>query len=86
MVPIKNIYFIIIYLSNLFTGYLIGYKIWQKFFDKDINMLVVGIFGFAILFILNLIPGINFIVSILTMIIGIGIIYDVILKKIGSSD
>ncbi len=80
------LYFIIIYLSNLFTGYLIGYKIWQKFFDKDINMLVVGIFGFAILFILNLIPGINFIVSILTMIIGIGIIYDVILKKIGSSD
>ena len=49
-------------------------------------MLVVGIFGFAILFILTLIPGINFIVSILTMITGIGIIYDVILKKIGSSD
>lgn len=80
------LYFIIMYLSTIFTGYLIGYKLWQKFFNNDINMLVVGIFGLAILFVLNLIPGINFIVSALTMIIGIGIIYDVILKKLGSSD
>lgn len=80
------LYFIIMYLSTIFTGYLLGYKLWQKFFDKDINMLVVGIFGLAILFILNLIPGISFIISTLTTIIGIGIIYDVILKKIGSND
>lgn len=80
------LYFIIMYLSTIFTGYLLGYKLWQKFFDKDINMLVVGIFGLAILFMLNLIPGISFIISTLTTIIGIGIIYDVILKKIGSND
>ena len=80
------LYFIVMYLSTMFTGYLIGYKLWQKFFNKDINMLVVGIFGLAILFVLNLIPGISIIVSILTVFIGTGIIYDVILKKIGSSD
>ena len=80
------LYFIIMYLSNVFAGYLLGYKLWQKFFDKDINMLVVGIFGLAILFILNLIPGINMIVSIISMMIGIGVIYDVILKKMGSND
>lgn len=80
------LYFIIMYLSTIFTSYLIGYKLWQKFFNNDINMLVVGIFGLAILFILSLIPGISFIVSVLTTIIGIGIIYDVILKKLGSSD
>lgn len=80
------LYFVIIYLSTIFTGYLIGYKLWQRFFNKDINMLVIGIFGIAILFVLSLIPGISVIVSALTMIIGIGIIYDVILKGIGSSE
>lgn len=80
------LYFIIMYLSTIFTGYLIGYKLWQRFFNNDINMLVVGIFGLSILFVLNLIPGISFIVSLLTMFIGIGIIYDVILKKIGSNE
>ena len=78
------LYFITIYLSTIFTGYLIGYKLWQRFFNKDINMLVVGILGILVLFILSLIPGISFIVSSISMIIGIGIIYDV-LKK-GSSD
>ena len=77
------VYFIVMYLSTVFAGYLLGYKLWQKFFDKDINMLVVGIFGFAILFVCSLIPGISFIVSALTTIIGIGIIYDVFLRKLG---
>ena len=80
------LYFIIMYLSTIFTGYLIGYKLWQKFFNNDINMLVIGIFGIAILFILNLIPGISFIVSMLSMFIGIGVIYDVVLKKMGSNE
>lgn len=80
------LYFIIMYLSTVFSGYLLGYKLWQKFFDKDINMLVVGIFGLAILFIFNLIPGISFIVSVLSTLIGVGIIYDVILKKMGLND
>lgn len=78
------LYFVTMYLSTIFTGYLLGYKLWQKFFDKDINMLVVGIFGLAILFILSLIPGISFVISALSLVIGIGIIYDVIFKKIGS--
>lgn len=80
------LYFIIVYLSTVFTGYLLGFKLWQKFFNKDINMLVVGIFGYAILFILNLIPGISFIVSMLSTIIGIGIIYDVVIKKMGAKE
>ena len=80
------LYFIIMYLSTIFTGYLIGYKIWQRFFNNDINLLVVGIFGIAILFVLSLIPGISFIVSTLSMIIGIGIIYDTLLKKFGSDE
>lgn len=80
------LYFIIMYLSTMFTGYLLGYKLWQRFFNKDINMLVIGIFGLAILFICSLIPGISFIVSALSTVVGIGIIYDVILKKIGSND
>lgn len=70
------LYFIIIYLSKIFMAYLIGYKLWQKFFDNDINMLVIGILGLAVLFILSLIPGVSMLVNIITLIMGIGIIYD----------
>lgn len=80
------LYFIFMYLSTIFTGYLVGYKLWQKFFNKDINMLVVGIFGLAVLFILSLIPGVSYIVSTISMVMGIGIIYDVVLKKLGSNE
>ena len=73
-------YFIIIYLSNVFTGYLLGYKLWKKFFKNDMNILVVGILGYLLLFILNLIPGISSLVSLLTLLFGIGIICDVLSK------
>lgn len=79
------LYFIVVYLSTIFTGYLIGYKLWQKFFKKDINMLVVGIFGLAVLFVLNLIPGISFITAAISLFVGIGIMYDVLIKQLGFS-
>ena len=74
-------YGIAIYLSTIFAAYLIGYKIWQKVFDKDINMLGLGLIGLFILLICSLIPGVRTLVSILTTIIGLGLIVEVIKKK-----
>lgn len=78
------IYIITIYLSPIFSAYLLGYKLWQKFFDKDMNMLIVGILGLSTLFILYLIPGINALAKVIITIIGIGILYDTVIKKISS--
>ncbi len=75
------LYFISIYVSKVFSIYLIGYKLWQKFFKKDINILVLGILGFTVVFILDLIPGISFIVSLFTLLFGVGIISEFIFQK-----
>lgn len=70
------LYFIAIYLSTVFTAYLLGYKIWQKAFNKDMNVLLVGLIGLFVLLILNLIPGVRYFVSIITVLVGLGLIYD----------
>ena len=70
------LYVIFIYLSKIFAGYLLGYKIWQKYGKKDINVLLIGILGLFIIAILNLIPGVSMLVSIFTLFIGLGIICD----------
>lgn len=75
------LYLIILYLSNVFAAYLLGYKLWQNFFNKDVNILIIGILGLAILFILSLIPGIKVLVSVFALLIGIGIIYDIFISR-----
>ena len=74
-------YGIAIYLSTIFAAYLLGYKIWQRVFDKDINMLALGLIGLFILFLCSLIPGVRTLVSILTTIIGLGLIVEVFRNK-----
>ena len=73
------LYFIIIYLSKIFVGYLLGFKLWQYLFKKDTNILLVGIIGYLLLFILDLIPGIDVLTSLLSMLFGIGIIFKLLL-------
>ena len=72
------LYVIAIYLSTLFAAYLLGYKLWQKFFNKDLNILLVGVLGLIVLFVLELIPGITVIISILKLMIGLGVIWDLV--------
>lgn len=74
------IFGILIYLTTIFTAYLLGYKIWQKVFDKDINMIALGLIGLFLLFLCSLIPGVRTLVSIITTLIGLGLIVN-ILKK-----
>ncbi len=82
---ILALYLITIYLSTIFTSYLLGYKIWQKYINKDINMLALGLLGLVIIFTLNLIPGIQIIAKLFTIIIGVGIIYIITSKQIRST-
>ena len=53
------LYVIAIYLSTVFAGYMLGYKIWQKFGKRDINILVIGLLGLLIIAILKMIPYIS---------------------------
>ena len=75
------LYFIAIYISQIFTGYFVGYKLWQKYINSDINILIVGIFGLAIMFILSLIPIVNIFVILFSLFFGIGVIYECLTEK-----
>lgn len=78
---ILGLYFLVIYLSTLVFGYLFGYKLWQKYLKSDINILLVGMLGYAILFTLQLIPIIGSIVKIICLFFGIGIITKLFVRK-----
>lgn len=71
------LYFIILYLSKVFSGYLIGYKIGQKFNIN--NNLVMGIIGFVVLFAFDLIPIIGGISLMLSVLFGCGIMVNLFL-------
>lgn len=75
------LYFIIVYLSSLFSGYVFGYKLWQKFLNSDINLLLVGILGYSVLFIFELIPIVGGLIRFACMLFGIGMIIDFYIKK-----
>ena len=75
------VYGISIYLSSIFTGYLIGYKIWQKVFVKEGHILFYGLIGLTILFMLELIPGIRFIVMMIAVLVGLGLIFNTIKNR-----
>ena len=78
---ILALYFIVIYLSTLFAGYLVGYKLWQKFLSSDINLLLVGMLGYSVLFLLELIPGFGSLIRLMCVLIGTGIITELYMKK-----
>lgn len=75
------LYIIAIYLSTIFTAYLLGYKLWQKFAKKDGNTLLIGVIGLVIIVLLGLIPGVSTFVTLFTLLIGLGVMYDVIKNR-----
>lgn len=75
------LYIIAIYISKIYTAYLLGYKIWQKAFNKEAHILFFGLIGLLTLFILSLIPGINVLVSFISLFIGLGLILETIKPK-----
>ena len=78
---ILALYFITIYISTLFSGYLFGYKLWQKFLNSDINLLLVGMLGYSLLFLLELIPVVGSLIKLLFTLFGIGIIIKLFMEN-----
>lgn len=74
------VYGISLYLTTIFAAYLIGYKVWQKVFNKEAHILFFGLIGLFILLILGLIPGVRTLISIITVLVGLGLIFDTIRK------
>lgn len=75
------LYGLALYLTTIFTSYLIGYKVWQKVFDKEAHILFFGLIGLFILLILQLIPGVRILATIISVLVGLGLIFDTIKKQ-----
>lgn len=71
------LYFISLYLSKLFIGYLLGEHLREYLFKKTLPKYVVGMLGILLVQILTLIPGANFIVILLSL----GMIYELVLSS-----
>lgn len=68
------LYIIAICLSSIFTGYLLGYLIWKYLIKKEHNSLLIGLIGISILNLLGIIPVIGTLISVISVMIGMGII------------
>ena len=75
------LYGLSLYLSTIFTSYLIGYKTWQKVFNKEAHTLMFGLIGLFILLIIELIPGVKTLITIIVVLVGLGIIFDILKTK-----
>ena len=70
------LFVIAICLATIFTGYLLGCVIWNKFIKKEENSLLIGLIGISIITILTSIPNIGIIFMFISIMIGMGIILE----------
>lgn len=68
------LYVLAIWLSSIFTGYLLGYVIWTKLMKKENNPLLTGLIGIVVLNLLSIIPYIGILITVISVMIGIGVI------------
>lgn len=71
-------YIIAICLSGIFMGYLLGYLIWKYLIKKESNPLLIGLIGILLLQILYIIPVVGTIIGIISIIVGMGLILQVV--------
>lgn len=74
-------YLICIYISTIITGYLLGTTIWKKYIKINKTQYLQGILGITILFILSSLPYIGIAIYFISLIISMGIIASLIIKR-----
>lgn len=67
------IYIILVCLTNILFGYLLGYIIWKKFIKKESNILLIGLIGITLVSILQIVPVIGEFVTLISLMVGLGI-------------
>ena len=75
------LFLISIYISTIFTGYLLGNIIWNKFIKIKKTIYLEGLLGITLLYIISLIPYIGVAVYFISLIISMGTILSILLKK-----
>ena len=74
------VYGVCMYLANMFMGYYLGNYIWNKFIKKDKNILLIGLIGISVLYLLSLIPIIGLFTALISFLCGYGLIVETLKK------
>ena len=75
-------YGIMIYLTTIFVGYLLGDVLIRKVFNKtDVNNYLAILLGIVIIGLLKLVPFVGTLVSIITLCLGLGLIKKILFSK-----
>lgn len=75
------LYGIMVYISNIFTAYFIAKTIDEKYFNKKINSYMLMIVGLFIIYVLRIIPIIGGLISFISILIGLGIVGNMIIDN-----
>ena len=75
------LYILGLYLSQIFTGFILGDVIFNKLIKKELNAILVGIIGIVVLKLLMLIPHIGGLITFVSLILGLGTIYELVFIK-----
>ena len=76
---LTGLYLLMLYLSALFTGYLIGRTV-NKSMKKEDNILLNGLTGMLVLYVISLIPFVSTMVAFIKVMVGFGIVITLFKK------
>ena len=74
------VYGLLIYLSEIFTAYLLAHYIDSKWINKKLNSYVLVILGLFVIRVLSIVPIIGGFISFVSLLLGLGILGNMILK------
>ena len=74
------IYGILIYISNIFTAYLLADILDKKIFKNNMNSYLLMIIGLFIIYVLSMIPLIGGLITFISMLLGLGIAGNLLLE------
>lgn len=74
------IYGILIYISNIFTGYFLANILDKKYFKKNMNSYLLMIIGLFIIYVISIIPYIGGLISFISILLGLGISGNMIIE------
>ena len=75
------LYIILLMLSKVIFGYVIGKYIWNKFIKKEEKIYLIGILGITIIYLLSIIPYIGELITFISLIYSFGIITNLIIES-----
>ena len=75
------LYTIIIMLSKVIFGYVIGKYIWNQLIKKEERIYLIGLLGIPLVYLLSIIPYVGGIITFVSLVYSFGVITNLILDS-----